>query len=178
METGSSTSSVSTNTHTLIDFDFETGSMVPLTAASPVFTVWRTTRRPISAILIIKHSFEMFFFHKNNSTVSTAGVKPLWPTVSDNHQHAHSVIWNAWRSFSERRQHRITQCTHSSDWWSSRPWKSLSHRRFVLQQSCFVSLATYSPNPVNNVYRSVWVVILLRFNYSSYKQWIHTNMCN
>ncbi|XP_068997609.1 transmembrane protein 198-like [Embiotoca jacksoni] len=39
MKTGSSTSSVSTVTHTLIDFDFETGSMVPLTAASPVFTV-------------------------------------------------------------------------------------------------------------------------------------------
>ncbi|KAK2851790.1 hypothetical protein Q5P01_008066 [Channa striata] len=39
MGTGSSTSSVSTTTHTLIDFDFETGSMVPLTAASPVFTV-------------------------------------------------------------------------------------------------------------------------------------------
>ncbi|KAA8591346.1 transmembrane protein 198 [Etheostoma spectabile] len=39
MATSSSTSSVSTITHTLIDFDFETGSMVPLTAASPVFTV-------------------------------------------------------------------------------------------------------------------------------------------
>ncbi|XP_042347598.1 transmembrane protein 198-like isoform X2 [Plectropomus leopardus] len=39
MGTGSSTSSVSTITHTLIDFDFETGSMVPLTAASPVCTV-------------------------------------------------------------------------------------------------------------------------------------------
>ncbi|KAM9350860.1 transmembrane protein 198-like [Symphorus nematophorus] len=39
MGTGSSTSSVSIITHTLIDFDFETGSMVPLTAASPVFTV-------------------------------------------------------------------------------------------------------------------------------------------
>lgn len=39
MGTGSSTSSVSTITHTVIDFDFETGSMVPLTAASPVFTV-------------------------------------------------------------------------------------------------------------------------------------------
>ncbi|KAM6924967.1 transmembrane protein 198-like [Xenentodon cancila] len=39
MGTGSSTSSVSTIAHTLIDFDFETGSMVPLTAASPVFTV-------------------------------------------------------------------------------------------------------------------------------------------
>ncbi|XP_022618832.1 transmembrane protein 198-like isoform X1 [Seriola dumerili] len=39
MGTGSSTSSVSTITHALIDFDFETGSMVPLTAASPVFTV-------------------------------------------------------------------------------------------------------------------------------------------
>ncbi|KAM3618211.1 uncharacterized protein V6R79_017385 [Siganus canaliculatus] len=39
MGTGSSSSSVSTVTHTLIDFDFETGSMVPLTAASPVFTV-------------------------------------------------------------------------------------------------------------------------------------------
>lgn len=39
MGTGSSTSSISTITHTLIDFDFETGSMVPLTAASPVFTV-------------------------------------------------------------------------------------------------------------------------------------------
>lgn len=39
MGTGSSTSSVSTITHTLIDFDFETGSMVPLTTASPVFTV-------------------------------------------------------------------------------------------------------------------------------------------
>nr|XP_019960267.1 PREDICTED: transmembrane protein 198-like [Paralichthys olivaceus] len=38
METGSSTSSVSTITHALIDFDFETGSMVPLTATSPVFT--------------------------------------------------------------------------------------------------------------------------------------------
>uniref|UniRef100_A0A3Q2NZB6 Transmembrane protein 198 n=1 Tax=Fundulus heteroclitus TaxID=8078 RepID=A0A3Q2NZB6_FUNHE len=37
--TGSSTSSVSTITHTLIDFNFETGSMVPLTAASPIFTV-------------------------------------------------------------------------------------------------------------------------------------------
>ncbi|XP_041858800.1 transmembrane protein 198-like [Melanotaenia boesemani] len=37
MGTGSSTSSVSTITHTLIDF--ETGSMVPLTAASPIFTV-------------------------------------------------------------------------------------------------------------------------------------------
>ncbi|CAG6021818.1 unnamed protein product [Menidia menidia] len=39
MGTGSSTSSVSTITHTLIDFDFETGSMVPLTAASPIFSV-------------------------------------------------------------------------------------------------------------------------------------------
>ncbi|KAM9856270.1 transmembrane protein 198-like [Aulostomus maculatus] len=39
MGTGSSTSSISTITHTLIDFDFETGSMVPLTAASPVFEV-------------------------------------------------------------------------------------------------------------------------------------------
>ncbi|XP_017274651.1 transmembrane protein 198 [Kryptolebias marmoratus] len=39
MGTGSSTSSVSTITHTLIDFNYETGSMVPLTAASPVFTV-------------------------------------------------------------------------------------------------------------------------------------------
>ncbi|XP_018542889.1 transmembrane protein 198 [Lates calcarifer] len=39
MGTGSSTSSVSTITHTLIDFDFETGSMVPLTAASHVFSV-------------------------------------------------------------------------------------------------------------------------------------------
>ncbi|XP_070695996.1 transmembrane protein 198-like [Pempheris klunzingeri] len=39
MGTGSSTSSVSTITHTLIDFDFETGSMVPLTTASPVYTV-------------------------------------------------------------------------------------------------------------------------------------------
>lgn len=39
MGTGSSTSSVSTITHTLIDFDFETGSMVPLTATSPVFAV-------------------------------------------------------------------------------------------------------------------------------------------
>ncbi|XP_034552456.1 transmembrane protein 198-like [Notolabrus celidotus] len=38
MGTGSSTSSVSTITHTLIDFDYETGSMVPLTASSPVFT--------------------------------------------------------------------------------------------------------------------------------------------
>ncbi|XP_068454661.1 transmembrane protein 198-like [Clinocottus analis] len=37
METGSSTSS--SFTHTLIDFDFETGSMVPLTAASPVCAV-------------------------------------------------------------------------------------------------------------------------------------------
>ncbi|XP_074500672.1 transmembrane protein 198-like [Sebastes fasciatus] len=36
--TGSSTSSISTITHTLIDFDFETGSMVPLTAASPVYS--------------------------------------------------------------------------------------------------------------------------------------------
>ncbi|XP_070766987.1 transmembrane protein 198-like [Enoplosus armatus] len=39
MGTGSSTSTVSTITHTLIDFDFETGSMVPLTAASPAFAV-------------------------------------------------------------------------------------------------------------------------------------------
>nr|XP_043894577.1 transmembrane protein 198-like isoform X1 [Solea senegalensis]XP_043894578.1 transmembrane protein 198-like isoform X1 [Solea senegalensis] len=39
MGTGSSGSSVSTITHTLIDFDFETGSMVPLTAASSGFTV-------------------------------------------------------------------------------------------------------------------------------------------
>lgn len=39
MGTGSSKSTVSTITHTLIDFDFETGSMVPLTASSPVFTV-------------------------------------------------------------------------------------------------------------------------------------------
>lgn len=39
MGTGSSSSSISTITHTLIDFDFETGSMVPLTAASPVFAV-------------------------------------------------------------------------------------------------------------------------------------------
>lgn len=39
MGTGSSSSSVSTITHTLIDFDFETGSMVPLTAASPIFEV-------------------------------------------------------------------------------------------------------------------------------------------
>ncbi|CAJ1084597.1 transmembrane protein 198-like [Xyrichtys novacula] len=35
--TGSSGSSVSTITHTLIDFDYETGSMVPLTSSSPVF---------------------------------------------------------------------------------------------------------------------------------------------
>uniref|UniRef100_A0A3P9KPR7 Transmembrane protein 198 n=1 Tax=Oryzias latipes TaxID=8090 RepID=A0A3P9KPR7_ORYLA len=39
MGTGSSTSSVSTIAHTLIDFDFDTGSLVPLTAASPVFSV-------------------------------------------------------------------------------------------------------------------------------------------
>ncbi|XP_068188877.1 transmembrane protein 198-like [Antennarius striatus] len=39
MGTGSSTCSISTATHTLIDFDYETGSMVPLTAASPVCTV-------------------------------------------------------------------------------------------------------------------------------------------
>nr|XP_020473453.1 transmembrane protein 198-like isoform X1 [Monopterus albus] len=39
MGTGSSISTVSTITHTLIDFDFETGSMVPLTTASPVYTV-------------------------------------------------------------------------------------------------------------------------------------------
>ncbi|XP_054465561.1 transmembrane protein 198-like [Anoplopoma fimbria] len=40
MGTGSSSSSSgSTITHTLIDFDFETGSMVPLTAATPVYTV-------------------------------------------------------------------------------------------------------------------------------------------
>ncbi|XP_053173710.1 transmembrane protein 198-like [Scomber japonicus] len=39
MGTGSSISSVSTITHTLIDFDFETGSMVPLTTASPIFEV-------------------------------------------------------------------------------------------------------------------------------------------
>ncbi|KAM4610674.1 transmembrane protein 198-like isoform 2-T2 [Polymixia lowei] len=39
MGTGSSTSSVSTITHTVIDFDFETGSMVPLTASSPAFRV-------------------------------------------------------------------------------------------------------------------------------------------
>ncbi|XP_072305294.1 transmembrane protein 198-like [Eucyclogobius newberryi] len=39
MGTSSSCSSVSTITHTLIDFDFETGSMVPLTACSPVFAV-------------------------------------------------------------------------------------------------------------------------------------------
>ncbi|XP_075947596.1 transmembrane protein 198-like [Anarhichas minor] len=39
VETGSSSSSVSAVRHTLIDFDFETGSMVPLTAASPVYTV-------------------------------------------------------------------------------------------------------------------------------------------
>ncbi|XP_041655725.1 transmembrane protein 198-like [Cheilinus undulatus] len=38
MGTGSSTSSVSTITHRLIDFDYETGSMVPLTSASPVFS--------------------------------------------------------------------------------------------------------------------------------------------
>ncbi|XP_061531070.1 transmembrane protein 198-like [Phycodurus eques] len=37
--TGSSTSSDSTITHTLIDFDFETGSMVSLTAASPACMV-------------------------------------------------------------------------------------------------------------------------------------------
>ncbi|KAK7884402.1 hypothetical protein WMY93_027525 [Mugilogobius chulae] len=40
MNTGSSCSSVSsTVTHTLIDFDYETGSMVPLTRSSPLFTV-------------------------------------------------------------------------------------------------------------------------------------------
>ncbi|XP_054654863.1 transmembrane protein 198-like isoform X2 [Dunckerocampus dactyliophorus] len=39
MGTGSSSSSVSTITHTLIDFDFETGSMVPLTATSPTIMV-------------------------------------------------------------------------------------------------------------------------------------------
>lgn len=39
MGTGSSISSVSTITHTLIDFDFETGSMVPLTTSSPIFEV-------------------------------------------------------------------------------------------------------------------------------------------
>ncbi|CAB1414817.1 unnamed protein product [Pleuronectes platessa] len=38
LETGSSNSSFSTVTHALIDFDFETGSMVPLTSSSPVFT--------------------------------------------------------------------------------------------------------------------------------------------
>lgn len=40
MGTGSSCSSISTITHTLIDFDFETGSMVPLTASpTPMFSV-------------------------------------------------------------------------------------------------------------------------------------------
>ncbi|XP_037539840.1 transmembrane protein 198-like [Nematolebias whitei] len=39
MGTGSSTSSISTITHTLMDLNFDTGSMVPLTAASPTFTV-------------------------------------------------------------------------------------------------------------------------------------------
>ncbi|XP_056131396.1 transmembrane protein 198-like isoform X2 [Lampris incognitus] len=39
MGTGSSTSSLSTITHTVVDFDFETGSMVPLTASSPVFRI-------------------------------------------------------------------------------------------------------------------------------------------
>ncbi|CAL1606470.1 unnamed protein product [Knipowitschia caucasica] len=39
MGTGSSCSSVSTITHTLIDFDFETGSMVPLTSSPPLYTV-------------------------------------------------------------------------------------------------------------------------------------------
>ncbi|XP_034028941.1 transmembrane protein 198-like [Thalassophryne amazonica] len=37
--TGSSTSSISTITHTGTDLDFETGSMVPLTPASPAFRV-------------------------------------------------------------------------------------------------------------------------------------------
>ncbi|KAM3872101.1 transmembrane protein 198-like [Diretmus argenteus] len=37
MGTGSSASSLSTITHTVIDFDFETGSMVPLTGALPGF---------------------------------------------------------------------------------------------------------------------------------------------
>lgn len=50
MGTGSSTSSVSTITHTLIDFDFETGSMVPLTAASPIFTIWSSAARVSSLI--------------------------------------------------------------------------------------------------------------------------------
>lgn len=39
MGTGSSTSSISTITHSPMDLNFETGSMVPLTAASPTFTV-------------------------------------------------------------------------------------------------------------------------------------------
>ncbi|XP_047455688.1 transmembrane protein 198-like [Mugil cephalus] len=39
MGTGSSTSSLSTITHTLIDFDFETGSMVPLTTASRLYSL-------------------------------------------------------------------------------------------------------------------------------------------
>lgn len=40
MGTSSSCSSISTITHTLIDFDFETGSMVPLTASpTPMFSV-------------------------------------------------------------------------------------------------------------------------------------------
>lgn len=51
MGTGSSTSSVSTITHTLIDFDFETGSMVPLTAASPAFTVWSSADLPSSRLM-------------------------------------------------------------------------------------------------------------------------------
>lgn len=39
MGTGSSSSSISTVTHTMIDFDFETGSMVRLTSSSPIIRI-------------------------------------------------------------------------------------------------------------------------------------------
>lgn len=41
MGTGTSMSSLGTANHANLDYDFETGSTVPLTAASPVVRVWR-----------------------------------------------------------------------------------------------------------------------------------------
>lgn len=40
MGTGNSLSSLGTANHTMIDFDYETGSTVPLTATTPVIRVW------------------------------------------------------------------------------------------------------------------------------------------
>lgn len=91
MGTGSSTSSVSTITHTLIDFDFETGSMVPLTASSPVFTVWRNmTTQTVNAncTYLRINSFKPF---TSAETVATIAVNLSLLVLLNDHQLAHMV---------------------------------------------------------------------------------------